>query len=116
MARLPRSHPGIPYDLDRYLTPAEKIVFRTRLHWIRIVRPWLLFFAVLLLAGVLGAKIQQQQGDVRTILLVVVLGFLVFAFWRTFDWYREWFVGTDRRLMLAMGILTRKVAMIPLGK
>ena len=39
MARLPRSHPGIPYELDRYLTPAEKIVFRTRLHWIRIVRP-----------------------------------------------------------------------------
>ena len=46
MARPPRSHPGHPPELDRYLTPAEKIVFRTRLHWIRITRPWTLFFLV----------------------------------------------------------------------
>jgi uncharacterized membrane protein YdbT with pleckstrin-like domain len=117
MARLPRSHPGIPYELDRYLTPAERIVFRTRLHWIRIVRPWLLFFVVLVLAGILGSKIgPQQQGDVRVILLIVVFGFLGYAFWRTFEWYREWFVGTDRRLMLTLGVVTRKIAMIPLGK
>ena len=116
MARLPRSHPGIPYELDRYLTPSEKIVFRTRLHWIKIVRPWLLFFVVLVLSGVLGSRIHQQQADVGTILLVVVLAFLAWALWRTFQWYREWFVGTDRRLMLTLGIVTRKIAMIPLGK
>lgn len=116
MARLPRSHPGIPYELDRYLTPAEKIVFRTRLHWIRIVRPWLLFFVVLLLAGLLGSKTTTQQNNVNGVLFLVVVGFLAFALWRTFEWYREWFIGTDRRLMLTLGILTRQIAMIPLGK
>lgn len=122
MARLPRSHPGIPYELDRYLTPAEKIVFRTRLHWVRILRPWLLFFVVLVLTGVLGSKasaqssLNGQQNNINGLLFLVVLGFLVFALWRTFEWYREWFVGTDRRLMLTLGVLTRKIAMIPLGK
>jgi uncharacterized membrane protein YdbT with pleckstrin-like domain len=116
MARLPRSHPGIPYELDRYLTPAEKIVFRTRLHWVRILRPWLLFFVVLLFTGVVGSKLTGRQDNVNGVLFIVVLGFLLFALWRTFEWYREWFVGTDRRLMLTLGVITRKIAMIPLGK
>jgi uncharacterized membrane protein YdbT with pleckstrin-like domain len=116
MARLPRSHPGIPYELDRYLTPAEKIVFRTRLHWVRILRPWLLFFLVLLFSGLLGSRVSGDQNNVNGILFLVVVGFLAWALWRTFEWYREWFIGTDRRLMLTLGIITRKIAMIPLGK
>jgi hypothetical protein len=116
MARLPRSHPGIPYELDRYLTPAEKIVFRTRLHPIRIVRPWLLFFVVLLFTGLVGSQYTGRQSSLTGGLFLVVLGFLAYAGWRTFEWYREWFVGTDRRLMLTLGIVTRKIAMIPLGK
>jgi uncharacterized membrane protein YdbT with pleckstrin-like domain len=116
MARLPRSHPGIPYELDRYLTPAEKIVFRTRLHWVRILRPWLLFFVVLVFTGLLGSKLTGRQDNVNGSLFLVVLGFLLYAMWRTFEWYREWFVGTDRRLMLTLGVITRKIAMIPLGK
>ena len=116
MARLPRSHPGIPYELDRYLTPAEKIVFRTRLHYIKIVRPWLLFFVVLLFTGLVGSQYTGRQSNLTGGLFLVVLGFLAYAGWRTFEWYREWFVGTDRRLMLTLGIVTRKIAMIPLGK
>jgi hypothetical protein len=116
MARLPRSHPGIPYELDRYLTPAEKIVFRTRLHYVRIVRPWLLFFIVLLFSGLVGSRFTGRQDNLNGVLFLVVLAFLLYAMWRTFEWYREWFIGTDRRLMLTLGVITRKVAMIPLGK
>ena len=116
MARLPRSHPGIPAELDRYLTPSEKIVFRTRLHWIRIFNPWALFFASLLALAVLDAVIPQNTPLARDVLLVLLALVFVRALWRTFQWYREWFVGTDRRLMLTLGILTRRVAMIPLGK
>ena len=115
MARLPQSHPGIPAELDRYLTTAEKIVFRTRLHWIRIAGPWLQFFLALLLLGVLDNKLPPDT-RVRDVLVVLLLLVLARALWRTFEWYREWFVGTDRRLMLTLGIITRKVAMIPLSK
>jgi membrane protein YdbS with pleckstrin-like domain len=113
--RLPRSHPGIPAELDRYLTPAEKIVFRTRLHWIRIVGPWLLFFAALLVVGLADANLPRGHG-VRDALVLVIAIILARALWRTYQWYREWFVGTDRRLMLTLGVITRKVAMIPLSK
>ncbi len=116
MARLPRSHPGIPAELDRYLTPAEKIVFRTRLHWIRIFGPWALFFGSLLALGFLDAVIPDNTPAVRDVLIIGLALVFVRALWRTFGWYREWFVGTDRRLMLTLGILTRKVAMIPVGK
>lgn len=115
MARPPQSHPGIPAELDRYLTTAEKIVFRTRLHWIKIVAPWLQFFLSLLLLGILDNRLPRDN-RIRDVLVVLLLLVLARAIWRTFEWYREWFVGTDRRLMLTLGIVTRKVAMIPLGK
>jgi membrane protein YdbS with pleckstrin-like domain len=115
LARLPQSHPGIPPELDRYLTTAEKIVFRTRLHWIRIAGPWLQFFLALLVLAILDSKLPRNT-RARDILVFLLLLILVRALWRTFEWYREWFVGTDRRLMLTLGIITRKVAMIPLSK
>ena len=115
MARLPQSHPGIPPELDRYLTTAEKIVFRTRLHWIRIAGPWLQFFLALLVLAILDSKLPRNT-RARDILVLLLLLLLARALWRTFEWYREWFVGTDRRLMLTLGIITRKVAMIPLSK
>ena len=115
MARLPQSHPGIPPELDRYLTTAEKIVFRTRLHWIRIAGPWLQFFLALLVLAILDSKLPRNT-RARDILVFLLLLILARALWRTFEWYREWFVGTDRRLMLTLGIITRKVAMIPLSK
>jgi membrane protein YdbS with pleckstrin-like domain len=115
LARLPQSHPGIPAELDRYLTTAEKIVFRTRLHWIRIAGPWLQFFLALLVLAVFDTKLPRDT-RFRDVLVLLLLLVLARALWRTLQWYREWFVGTDRRLMLTLGIITRKVAMIPLSK
>jgi len=115
MARLPRSHPGIPAELDRYLTPAEKIVFRTRLHWIKLFMPWFWFFLALLVLAVLDPRLPRDT-RLRDFLVLGLVLVLARALWKTYEWYREWFVGTDRRLMLTFGILTRKVAMIPLGK
>lgn len=114
--RPPRSHPGVPAEIDRYLTTAEGIVFQTRLHWIRLVGPWLLVFASLLVVAVVDAALPRDVPYARDVLVIALGVVLVRALWRTYEWYREWFVGTDRRLMLTLGIITRKVAMIPLGK
>jgi membrane protein YdbS with pleckstrin-like domain len=115
-SRLPRTHPGIPAELDRYLTPSERIVFRTRLHWVIIVGPWALFFVSLLVVGLLDARLPTGQPRVRDVLVILMVFLLLRALWKTYEWYREWFVGTDRRLMLTMGVITRKVAMIPVSK
>jgi membrane protein YdbS with pleckstrin-like domain len=72
------------------------------------------FFLALLLVGVLDSR--GSDSGFQDLLVIGLVIILVRAIWRTFSWYREWFVGTDRRLMLTLGILTRKVAMIPLGK
>ncbi len=36
--------------------------------------------------------------------------------YRYFEWRTDWFVATDKRLILAYGLLTRRVAMMPLRK
>ena len=41
---------------------------------------------------------------------------LVRSVWLLADWRAEWFVTTDRRMLLVYGLVTRKVAMMPLGK
>src|SRR3954464_3106551 len=85
------------------------------MHPIRITAPWVVFFLALLALAILDNQLPPDTGG-RDILVIGVALLLVRAIWRTFQWYREWFVGTDRRLMLTLGILTRKVAMIPLSK
>ena len=46
-------------------------------------------------------------------LWVVVLVRLV---WRVLDWRNEWFVATDKRMLLLYGLITKKVSMMPLVK
>ncbi len=36
--------------------------------------------------------------------------------WKVFEWRNEWFVATDKRLLLLYGLITHKVAMMPLTK
>jgi Bacterial PH domain len=46
----------------------------------------------------------------------VVFAVLARALWKTYEWYREWFIRTPGASMLTMGVLTRKITMIRLGK
>jgi hypothetical protein len=36
--------------------------------------------------------------------------------WKVLEWRHDWFVATDKRLLLTYGLVTRKVAMMPLTK
>jgi len=110
------SHPGVPRELDRYLVPSEKIIFQVRHHWLTLWRPgFSLFLGTLVIGGVYGS-IPENAGVVADVLAVAWLLLLGWFLWELFYWYRDWFVSTDRRLMKTMGILTRKVAMMPLAK
>ena len=53
---------------------------------------------------------------VRDVLLAGVVGLVARLAWRVVEWRADWFVVTDRRLLLRSGIVTRRVAMMPLIK
>jgi uncharacterized membrane protein YdbT with pleckstrin-like domain len=48
--------------------------------------------------------------------LVLVWSPLSWLVWEYVDWKREYFIVTDRRLMLVHGVINRDVAIMPLGK
>ncbi|MFI8526686.1 PH domain-containing protein [Promicromonospora sukumoe] len=102
--------------LQRYILADEKVVVATRRHWAQLWEP------ILTTAGafILGlAILVAVDPDVRDSLAWVWLPFLVLGarlLWKWLNWRAEWFVMTDRRLILLTGFLVHRVAMMPSEK
>lgn len=104
-------------SLDKYLVPnEERVVFVVRRHWTILTEPILTTLAsgivMVFLVWVLGEKF-ADLANIIFIAWLVVLGRLVF---HVIEWRDSWFGSTQRRLMLIHGLVTRKVAMMPLEK
>lgn len=104
-----------PREIDEYLLPTERRVIRVRQHWAVMfghLSETALFLVLLVLAqGFLGGSVVVD--NVTFYLgLVAVLRFTVL----TILWWIERIVITDKRVMLAQGIITHNVGMMPLGK
>ncbi len=104
-----------PREIDEYLLPTERRVIRVRQHWAVMVKH-LLSTAVFLLVLVLAQAYLPQSVVVDNIAfylgLVAVLRFTML----TIMWWIERIVITDKRVMLAQGIITHNVGMMPLSK
>ena len=109
-----------PREIDEYLLPTERRVIRVRQHWAFMSKP-LLQTSLFLLGCVLVERFAQTNSTTADFLidnvtfylaLVAVLRFTVL----TILWWIERIVITDKRVMLAQGIITHKVGMMPLGK
>jgi membrane protein YdbS with pleckstrin-like domain len=106
----------VPPRLDRYLLETEMVVVAVRRHPAQVLEPVLTTVAALAL--VLWAT-SSLSPDVRVVPDVLWVGWLLVlgrALWQLAEWSQDWFVATDTRLLLTYGILTRKVAMMPLRK
>jgi hypothetical protein len=109
-----------PREIDEYLLPTERRVIRVRQHWaFRLVL--LTQTALFVLALVLIERYTDSATGMTDFLidnvtfylaLVAVLRFTVL----TILWWIERIVITDKRVMLAQGIIVHKVGMMPLGK
>ncbi len=106
----PRNTVAAHAHLRRYVLANETVVVATRRHWARLLEP----AATTLIAFLLVGTVAYSSG-LRWLWVawLLVLGRLV---WRWLHWYNEWFVATDKRLILAFGIVIHKVAMMPLMK
>jgi membrane protein YdbS with pleckstrin-like domain len=103
---------------SRYLSADEKIILEVRRHFIVIVRPLLAALAAIFVAGMIGWATSPRSGS-ETIDLVAGLIALAFAArlgWRIWQWYVDRIVVTDQRIFEVSGVLTRKVASMPLTR
>lgn len=102
--------------LDRYLLDDEIPVVATRRHWARLFEPIASAFIGLLVVAALSARIQQAFDGGTWLLWAAWFVLLGRAVWHFMEWHNEWFVATDRRMLMIYGLVTHKVAMMPLAK
>jgi len=101
--------------VNKLLARNERVVEETRRHWAAGFWPSVLAFITLLLVLILDSLVSLTE-PVQLVLWLswfAVLGYLI---WRWLEWSMNWFVITDRRFMLAYGVLDRQVGMMPLPK
>lgn len=106
---------AIAPQLGRYLIPGERLVAEVHWHPVWLLRSTLVLVGVLAVSGWLAAGL--DDGDlVGTVIGPVLLAVLSWYAWRFLEWRTERLVVTDRRLLMINGLISRKVAVMPLRK
>lgn len=110
-----RQQDPAPSAANRYLLESERLVFAVRRHATVLAGATSLYLAVVFVAF-LFLRFADGSGAVALIGLVVLLIGTVWFGWKVGDWWVERFTVTDRRVLLVSGLLTRRVAIMPLRK
>jgi uncharacterized membrane protein YdbT with pleckstrin-like domain len=104
-----------PREIDEYLLPTERRVIRVRQHWAYMTNN-ITQTALFLLALVIAQRYLPSGVLVDNVTFYLALvGVLRFTA-LTIMWWIERIVITDKRVMLAEGIIVHKVGMMPLSK
>ena len=106
----------IPAGLEPILLPGEKLVTAAHAHWVSVAEPIISMFLGLVVAIWVDSNVTRDTQAVGTIIWWVFLFLVARMLWSLADWHHNWFVATDKRLLLRYGIITHKVAMMPLIK
>ncbi|GLX94899.1 PH domain-containing protein [Herbidospora galbida] len=106
-----------PSSVNRYLLPHEHQVIMVRRHPAVLLRPVAEIFGGLIIAGLASQWLGPASGGQALVIIWWAWLLLLIRFvWKVAEWSVDYFVVTSQRMMLATGLITRKVAMMPLGK
>jgi hypothetical protein len=102
----------------RYLGVDEQIVTVDRRHVAVLLRPASHALLAVAVSGFVGLVTSPQEGAdlIDTLLGLVAIFFAARLAWRMWEWWVDRIVVTDRRIFEVSGIVTRKVASMPLAK
>jgi uncharacterized membrane protein YdbT with pleckstrin-like domain len=104
----------VPASINKYLLPRESHVITARQHPAVLLSRLSLVLLGLAVAGLLTGTVAHGKG-----ILVVWILWAMLVLWlgiKIWDWAIHYFVVTSQRLMLAQGVILRKVNFIPLDK
>src|SRR5262245_53059629 len=107
-----------PSDLvRRYLFPTEKFRGEWRRHWIHLVKRLTLGVVATFVLGYLSGYFAKQNiTSGLTILVLIWIVIMGWVLWAVAEWYYDRFILTNKRVMLIEGIISRRVAMMPLAR
>jgi len=115
--RLVPSSDTVPTSVNKYLLPHERQVITVRQHPAVLIKPILWVLLGLAVAGFLSNFSEVNSNDiVLWVIWAAWAGLVVWLAIKVFEWSVNYFVVTSQRMLLATGIVTRKVNMMPLGK
>ncbi len=100
----------------KHLLPYEDVVAAERRHWAQLIGPVATTVLGLFVAVWLDTNIPQNVPVLGNLIWIAWIASLVYLAYRCLDWRTDWFVATNKRVILANGLLTRTVAMMPLAK
>ena len=101
--------------VSRYLFPTERYRGEWKRHWIHLSGPLGIGAGATVLLGYLAGFLTKQNVDgLVTAAVLIWLAVIGWVAWKVFDWYFDRFILTNKRVMVVNGIITRKVAMMPL--
>lgn len=103
-------------ELDRYLLDGERLVTAVHQHWAKVAEPVGSAVAGCVFAFWVDATIDPALGLLSTIVWWAWFALVLRMLYLVAEWRHDWFVATDKRLLLFYGFITRKVSMMPLMK
>jgi hypothetical protein len=107
-----------PAAVDRYLLPRERErdVITVRKHPAVLIAPITAAVVGLFAAFLLSGTLLRTDAPLRWVVWIIWLGLALYLVWKAVAWAVDYVVVTSQRIMETSGVLTRKVAMMPLGK
>jgi len=106
----------VPAAVYRVLLPHERQVITVRFHPAVLIRPVAEVLGGLALAGLLSTTVAHGNGTVMLVIWLVWLALVGRLLYKIYEWLDEYFVVTSQRLLLATGVVTKRVNMMPLSK
>jgi len=114
--RLVPSTDTVPTSVNKYLLPHERQVITVHQHPAVLIRPIFECLVGLAIAGWLSEAVAKGNGTVILVIWIAWLLLLLRLVGKVVDWSLNYFVVTSQRMLLAQGVITRKVNMMPLTK
>jgi uncharacterized membrane protein YdbT with pleckstrin-like domain len=105
-----------PAAVSKYLLPREVQVATVRQHPAVLLPVGAQTLGGLLVAGVLSVTVLHHSSLLLAIIWIAWGVLLLRLIWKAINWAVDYFVITSQRLILTTGLLTRKVAMMPMSK
>lgn len=102
--------------MARFLLDDETIVVAQRQHWAAVAQPVAMAVVGFFLALIAGFSAPAKLGVLTDLAWKLWFILLAYAVIRIVVWRFDWFMATDKRLLMMYGVINRRVAMMPLAK